>query len=98
MGLDTNTRVQACWALANAAPRLPPHIIRAALHTCRYRPFGHQAVTALRATIASCGRASLIEQLRELVDDHTVPPTARRECRWWLSLPAGVLASMRMTQ
>ena len=27
MGLDTNTRVQACWALANAAPRLPPHII-----------------------------------------------------------------------
>ncbi len=93
--LDIDTRVQACWALANAAPRLPHHIVQAALHACRHRPFGQQAVTVLRAAIASCGRKGLIGPLRELIDDHMVPTEARHECAWWLSLPHGVLASVR---
>jgi hypothetical protein len=93
--LDVDTRVQACWALANAAPRLPPHVVRAGVHACRHRPFGVQAVTALRAGIASCGRAGLTGPLRTLLDDRTVAPSARRECAWWLSLPRGVLASVR---
>lgn len=95
VGLDTGTRIQACWALANAAPRLPPHIVQAALNACRQRPFGHQTITALRAAIASCGRAGLTTPLRALLDDHTVAPAARHECAWWLSLPHGVLASTR---
>jgi hypothetical protein len=93
--LDVDTRVQACWALANAAPRLPPHVVDAGVHACRHRPFGIQAVTALRAGIASCGRAGLTGPLRTLLEDRTVATAARQECAWWLSLPRGVLASVR---
>jgi hypothetical protein len=84
---DVDTRIQACWALANAAPRTPSHLVLAALHACQRRPFGHQSTTALRAMIASCGRSGLTTPLRTLLDDHNVPHAARRECAWWLSLP-----------
>lgn len=98
VGVDTDTRMQACWALANAAPHLPPHILHATLHACRHRSFGHQSVTALRAAIAACGRAGMTAPLRALLADHTIAPAARRECAWWLSLPPGVLASTHVDQ
>jgi hypothetical protein len=92
-GLDVDTRIQACWALANAAPRLPSYIVHAALQACRQRSFGHQSVTALRAVIAASGRTGLTTLLRNLLNDPSLAPSARYECAWWLSLPKGVLAS-----
>lgn len=56
--------------------------------------FGTQSVTALRAIIAASARARNTENLRQVLDDRTAPPPARRECAWWLSLPHGVRAAM----
>jgi hypothetical protein len=92
--IDLDTRIQACWALVNAAPRLPRRIVQQALDTCRGRSFGSQSGTALRAAIAACGRAGSVQALRDLTDDPTLDGPARAECRWWLSIPAYVISSM----
>lgn len=92
--LDVDTRVQTCWALANAAPRLPRMIMDTALDVYRQHSFGTQSVTALRAIIAASARAGSTKNLRLVLHDDTAPPPARQECAWWLSLPRGVLATM----
>ncbi|MGW2769610.1 hypothetical protein [Streptomyces sp. NPDC001275] len=88
---DVDTRIQACWALANSGPRLPKSLSEAALETCRRRSFGVQSVTALRAAVATCGRASNAQALQSLLDDPTVALSVRDECNWWKSLPPHVL-------
>ncbi|MFG2304525.1 hypothetical protein [Actinacidiphila glaucinigra] len=90
--IDVDTRVQACWALANAGPRLPRPVTDSVLETCRRRSFGVQSVTALRAAVATCGRASNMQALQSLLDDPTTAPSVRDECNWWKSLPRHVLS------
>jgi hypothetical protein len=93
--VDLDTRVQACWALANASPRMPPDVHDTMLSICRTRSFGTQAVTVLRAGVAACGRADRRESLRLLADDHQQDLAVRDECRWWTALPGYVRASVR---
>jgi hypothetical protein len=92
--LDIDTRVQTCWALANAAPRLPRTVLDNALSAYRDYSFGTQSVTALRAIIAASARTRNTDNLRLVLDDRTAPPPARQECAWWLSLSPGVLAAI----
>ncbi|MFC9085480.1 hypothetical protein [Nocardiopsis dassonvillei] len=89
--IDVDTRIQACWALANAGPRLPRSVSESMLETCRQRSFGVQSVTALRAAAATCGRTSNIEALQSLLEDSTVALSVRDESNWWMSLPRHVL-------
>ncbi|MEO3810799.1 hypothetical protein ABGB17_17510 [Sphaerisporangium sp. B11E5] len=93
--IDLDTRVQACWALVNASPRMPPDVLEAMLAICRTRPFGSQAITVLRAGVAACGRADRHESLRQLADDRQQVLAVRDECSWWTALPAYVRASVR---
>lgn len=89
--IDVDTRIQACWSLANAGPRLPRSVSESMLETCRRRSFGVQSVTALRAAAATCGRTSNIEALQSLLEDSTVALSVRDESNWWVSLPRHVL-------
>ncbi|WP_326740361.1 hypothetical protein [Streptomyces sp. NBC_01022] len=89
--IDIDTRIQACWALANAGPRLPRAVTDSALEACRRRSFGAQSVTALRAAVATCGRSSNTQALQTLLDDPTTALSVRDECNWWRSLPRHVL-------
>ncbi|WP_253889611.1 hypothetical protein [Actinokineospora diospyrosa] len=89
--MDRDTRIQACWALSNAAPRLPRPLVLLGLESCSRERFGDQAVTALRAGISACGRT---EPLRDLLADPDTAWEARRECQRWLLLPAGVRAAI----
>ncbi|HEX6473156.1 MAG TPA: hypothetical protein VF069_28960 [Streptosporangiaceae bacterium] len=85
--INLDTRVQACWALVNAAPRMPVSVPDTMLDICRRRSFGPQSVTALRAAVAACGRAGRMEPLRALREDRSLPVPVRDECRWWTALP-----------
>lgn len=89
--IDIDTRIQGCWALANAGPRLPRAVTDSALETCRRQSFGVQSVTALRAAVATCGRASDTQALQSLLDDPTTALSVRNKCNWWRSLPRHVL-------
>ncbi|MEU8797526.1 hypothetical protein [Spirillospora sp. NPDC048819] len=92
--IDLDTRVQACWALANSAPRMPPGVLDTMLELCRARSFGTQATTALRASVAACGRADRREVLHMLAEDRDQVLAVRDECRWWNSLPGYIRNSV----
>ncbi|MGI8330390.1 hypothetical protein ACRYCC_10535 [Actinomadura scrupuli] len=93
--IDLDTRVQACWALANASPCMPSEVPDTMLKICRTRSFGSQAVTVLRAGVAACGRADRHESLVKLADDREQAPAVRAECHWWTTLPGYIRASAR---
>jgi hypothetical protein len=92
--VDLDTRVQACWALANAAPRTPPQVLDTLLNICRARSFGSQTVTVQRAAVTACGRADHRQPLHQLAADHHQAQAVRDECRWWTKLPDHVRESI----
>ncbi|WP_067806096.1 hypothetical protein [Actinomadura formosensis] len=94
--IETDTRVQACWALANAAPRMPPDVPDTMLEFCRGRSFGAQATTALRSAVAACGRRDRRDVLRLLAEDRDQALAVRDECRWWNALPGYVRQSVSL--
>lgn len=93
--IDVDTRVQACWALVNAAPRMPPEVPAGMLDVCRGRSFGSQAITALRSAVAACGRRDRRDLLHLLAEDRGQVLAVRDECRWWNALPGYVRQSVR---
>jgi hypothetical protein len=92
--IDLDTRVQACWALANSAPRMPPDVVDTMLELCRDRSFGAQATTVLRAAVTACGRADRRETLHLLAEDRDQVLAVRDECHWWSALPSYIRHSV----
>lgn len=92
--IDLDTRVQACWALANAAPRMPPAVPDAMLRICRDLSFGAQATTVLRAAVAASGRADLRNHLHQLANDQNQSLAVRDECQWWNAIPGYIRRSV----